>query len=101
MILEFFSLSVFANLTSYFSLSLVFILWFLLFSGNRSASLLYFMPCFANFSHKTSLLDFRESKEKREKEVYYGDIVQTQNYSDNTTEPAQKFTTFKMIFTEC
>ena len=26
------------------------------------------------------------------REVYYGDIVQTQIYSDNTTEPAQKFT---------
>ena len=30
--------------------------------------------------------------DKREREVYWGDIVQTQIYSDKTTEAAQKFT---------
>ena len=61
-ILDVFSLSVFAKLTLYFKFSLVSIVCSFLFSGNRSFSLLFLIQFFANFKHKSCLLFSSESK---------------------------------------
>ena len=61
-ILPCFSLFVFANITSYFSLFLVCILWCFSFKGKRSFSLSFFIPDWANFKLRFFLLISKESR---------------------------------------
>ena len=60
--LDFFSLSVFENCTWNFSHSLVFILCSFLLVGNKSSSVLNFMPDLVNFKQRFDLLWLEVSK---------------------------------------
>ena len=61
-ILPSFSQFVFANITSYFSLFLVCILWSLSFKGKRSFSFSFFIPDWANFKLRWFFLISKKSR---------------------------------------